>query len=53
MALAAVLYAAWDYHRVSQIYLAPEQRDAAYRGDTLAKVRDSMAVQRATRVLPN
>ncbi|MDR3452708.1 MAG: Wzy polymerase domain-containing protein [Rhodoferax sp.] len=41
VALAGVLYAAWDYHRVSQIYLAPEQRDAPYRDDTLAKVRDS------------
>ena len=39
--LAALAYAAWDYHRVSQIYLAPEQRDAAYRSDTLHKVRDS------------
>jgi len=30
-----------DYHRVSQIYLPPEKRSAAYRDDTLAKVRDS------------
>ena len=34
-------YAAWDYHRVSQLYLAPEQRAAAYREDTLEKTRDT------------
>lgn len=39
--LAAVAYAAWDYHRVSQIYLAPQARDSAYREDTLDKVRGS------------
>ena len=39
--IACVVYAAWDYRRVSQIYLAPEQRDAAYREDTLAKIKDS------------
>ena len=32
-------YVAWDYHRISQIYLPPEARAAAYRGDTLAKIR--------------
>lgn len=41
VALCAVAYAAWDYHRVSQIYLAPARRDSAFRDDTLAKVRDS------------
>ncbi len=41
LVLAALAYAAWDYHRVSQIYLVPGQRDAAYRSDTLAKVSDS------------
>ncbi|MEO7127480.1 MAG: Wzy polymerase domain-containing protein, partial [Rhodoferax sp.] len=40
--LASLAYAAWDYHRVSQIYLPPEQRDAAYRSDTLDQVRESM-----------
>jgi len=40
-ALLAVAYAAWDYYRVSQIYRDPAQRAAAYRDDTLAKVRDS------------
>jgi hypothetical protein len=44
--LAAVLmaccaYAAWDYYRVSQIYRAPQDRDAAYRDGTLSKIRDS------------
>ena len=39
--LAASAYAAWDYHRISQIYLPPEQRDAAYREDTLEKIRGS------------
>ena len=39
--LAAAAYAAWDYHRISQLYLAPESRNAAYRSDTLAKVRHS------------
>jgi O-antigen ligase len=45
-ALAGVLllasgYAAWDYVRVSQIYLPPEQRRAAWSEDTLQKVRSS------------
>ena len=39
--LAATAYAAWDYRRISQIYLAPTARDAAYRDDTLGKIRDS------------
>jgi O-antigen ligase len=34
-ASCAIAYAAWDYHRISQIYLAPESRDAAYRDDPL------------------
>lgn len=38
---AALAYAAWDYARVSQIYLPPEQRRAAWREDTLEKVRAS------------
>ena len=32
---------AWDYHRISQIYLAPIARAAAYRDDTLAKSQGS------------
>ncbi len=39
--LAALAYAAWDYHRVSQIYLPPEQRAPAYRENTLEKIRGS------------
>ena len=34
-------YAAWDYHRISQLYLVPESRSAAYRTDTLAKAQSS------------
>ncbi len=39
--LAAVLYASWDYHRVSQIYLQPESRHAAYQNDTLVQAKKS------------
>ncbi len=39
--LLFIAYAAWDYHRISQIYLAPEARSAAYRTDTLSKIRSS------------
>ena len=35
-------YAAWDYHRISQIYLAPEARAAAYRTETLSKIQGSV-----------
>lgn len=38
---AVLAYAAWDYHRVSQIYLAPQRRDAAYREDTVGHIRRS------------
>ena len=34
-------YAAWDYSRVSQIYLAPADRSSAYREDTVLKMRNS------------
>lgn len=39
--IASVGYAAWDYRRISQIYLLPESRAAAYRADTLNKIRSS------------
>jgi O-antigen ligase len=39
--LLATGYAAWDYTRVSQIYLPPQERVAAWAGDTLAAVRRS------------
>lgn len=41
LVLLGVVYAAWDYRRISQIYLAPEQRAAAYRGQTLEKIQGS------------
>lgn len=39
--LAFTAYAAWDYHRISQIYLTPEMRSEAYRDNTLDKARAS------------
>ncbi len=39
----------WDYHRISQIYLPPEARDAAYRDGTLAKIRASWLFARQVR----
>ncbi|MDP2369702.1 Wzy polymerase domain-containing protein [Rhodoferax sp.] len=39
--LLATGYAGWDYHRVSQIYLAPEQRAASYRTDTRQQAEGS------------
>lgn len=37
----ALLYSAWDYHRVSQLYTAPEQRSALYRDRPLPRIGDS------------
>ena len=39
--LLLATYAAWDYWRVSQIYLPPERRAAAYMDNTLQKISDS------------
>jgi O-antigen ligase len=39
--LLACSYAAWDYWRISQIYLGESARAAAYRDDTLEKIRPS------------
>ncbi len=39
--IATVAFIAWDYRRVSQLYLAPESRAEAYREGTLVKVRGS------------
>ena len=39
--LAATVYAAWDYERVSQIYLSPEQRRPAWRDDAMGQARRS------------
>lgn len=41
LAMAAVLYAAWDYHRVSQLYVPPEARAAAYAQDTSSHAKRS------------
>lgn len=41
LTLTATLYAAWDYHRITQLYLAPEDRSAAYASDPLAAARAS------------
>ena len=39
--LAGSAYAAWDYLRVSQIYVQPEERRAAWSDDTLEHARRS------------
>ncbi|MBK8667416.1 MAG: O-antigen ligase C-terminal domain-containing protein [Burkholderiales bacterium] len=39
--LAAVAYAGWDYHRVSQLYLPASQRAAAYQDDAWDAARRS------------
>lgn len=39
MMIALLIAAGIDYHRVSQIYLPPAQRSAAYRDDTLNKIQ--------------
>ena len=36
--IAFIAYAAWDYRRVSQIYLESSERDPSLREDTLAKI---------------
>lgn len=40
--IAATTYAAWDYVRISQLYLPFEQRASLWRDDTLSKVRGSV-----------
>jgi hypothetical protein len=42
----ACMYAAWDYRRISQIYLDPMARAPEYRYDTLAKIQDSWLFRR-------
>lgn len=39
--IAACGYAAWEYRRISQIYLPPELRQPALREDPLSQTRDS------------
>ena len=36
--IAVISYAAWDYRRVSQVYLEVSERDPSMRDDTLAKI---------------
>lgn len=44
--IAILSSVAISYDRVSQIYLSPENRSAAYRDDTLRKIRDSLFFHR-------
>ena len=39
--IAFIGFAAWDYHRISQIYLPLKSRSPAYREDTLEKIQAS------------
>mgnify|MGYP003738355357 CR=1 FL=1 len=41
LTIAMIGYMAWDYHRISQIYLASEERSELYRDNTLGKIRSS------------
>ncbi len=47
--LVAMACVAWDYHRISQIYLDPEVRSSQYREHTLKKVRNSWLFQDTVR----
>jgi hypothetical protein len=49
MMLVACAYAAWDYRRVSQIYLPPEARAPELRADPLPEVRKSWLFQNQAR----
>ena len=42
LATVAVAYVLWDYHRISQLFLPETARAAAYRTDTLQKVRSTV-----------
>jgi len=48
-AVIACAYAAWDYRRVSQIYLPPEARAPELRADPLPEVRKSWLFQNQAR----
>jgi O-antigen ligase len=45
MLLAGTAFAAFDYHRVSQIYLQPEERSAWYKADPLGAAKKSVLFQ--------
>ena len=47
--IVILAYVAVSYNRVSQIYLQPDQRSAAYRDDTLAKVSGSWMFRQQAR----
>jgi O-antigen ligase len=47
--IASTGYAAWDYQRISQIYLSPALRMEAYRDNTLAKIGDSWLFDKQVR----
>ena len=47
--ITVVAYAAWDYDRISQIYLPPERRASAYREHTLEKISASWLFRQQVR----
>jgi hypothetical protein len=47
--IAIATYAAWEYHRISQIYLIPKMRSEAYRVNTLQQLGDSWLFQNQVR----
>ena len=47
--IASGAYATWDYHRISQIYLTPANRLAAYRENTLSKIQGSVLFKQQVR----
>lgn len=44
--VAGAAYMAWEYQRVSQIFLPQDERSPAYRTDTLNKLRDARMFKR-------
>lgn len=42
LALVAMLYVGWDYHRASQVYLPPQERSALYPSGASASARHSV-----------
>ena len=47
--IAGCAAAAWDYYRISQIYLPPQDRRPAYRDNTLAKIGSTWFFDRQVR----
>jgi O-antigen ligase len=47
--IAACAFTAWDYRRVSQIYLPPEARAPGYADDPLPKIRNSWLFRQQAR----